>query len=485
VQLIPVGTRSLENWIVAGPDTLSLTNAAFRVQPENGLTLQEGGGPETLTFTYETAGGFAVSIAYTFSPDSYVVDVETSVLGVDRPLIFTHLGSGIAPNEADSVQEVRAMAWVGNHLDDGIEATALNKVDEAELIEGPFRWAAFKSRYFVTALLPGAGVEGEEVYLGGLRLTPSLEEYQASMAVALPTAVDGVTRYRLFFGPQDHARLQSLGTDLEDVNPYGWKFFRPIIRPFVGIILAILNFLHNTLSIGYGWVLILFGVIMRIVLWPLNQKAMRSQLKNMAVQPLMKEIQTKYKDNPERLQKEMMKLYKEHGFNPLGGCLPMLIPFPVLIALFFTFQNTIELRGVEFLWLADLSAKDPLYILPLFLAVSMFALQFISLRSMPEANPQMKVMMWFMPLFMGFIFLQFPSGLNLYYATSNIATIPQQILIARERKKVKPLTSSGGGGGGDGDAPKREPAEEAAAAEAAQRSSKGGKSRKSRRNRKK
>ena len=92
--------------------------------------------------------------------------------------------------------------------------------------------------------------------------------------------------------------------------------------------------------------LVVFGVLMRVVLWPLNQKAMRAQLRNMAVQPLVQEIQTKHKDNPEKLQKEMMRLYKEHGFNPLAGCLPMLLPWPVLIALFFVFQNTIELRGV-------------------------------------------------------------------------------------------------------------------------------------------
>jgi YidC/Oxa1 family membrane protein insertase len=116
----------------------------------------------------------------------------------------------------------------------------------------------------------------------------------------------------------------------------------------------------------------------------------------------------------------------------------MLLPWPVLIALFFVFQNTIELRGVPFYWLPDLSAKDPFYILPVFLAASMFALQWISFRSMPEQgqNPQMKMMLWFMPLFFGFIFMQFPSGLNLYYAVANIATIPQQLLIAKERQKA-------------------------------------------------
>jgi YidC/Oxa1 family membrane protein insertase len=181
------------------------------------------------------------------------------------------------------------------------------------------------------------------------------------------------------------------------------------------------------------------------VLFPLNQKAMRAQIKNMAVQPLIQEIQAKHKDNPEKLQKEMMKLYKEHGFNPLGGCLPMLLPWPVLIALFFVFQYTIELRGVSFLWLPDLSAPDPYYILPAFLGVSMFLLQWVSMRSMPQTNQQMKMMMYFMPIMMVFIFFQLASGLNLYYATANIATLPQQIWIAGERKKAQakpPLTLS-------------------------------------------
>jgi YidC/Oxa1 family membrane protein insertase len=164
---------------------------------------------------------------------------------------------------------------------------------------------------------------------------------------------------------------------------------------------------------------------------------MRANLRNMAVQPLVKEIQTKYKDQPEKLQKEMIKLYKEHGFNPLAGCLPMLIPWPVLIALFFVFRSTIELRGVSFLWLPDLSAKDPLYLLPVFLGISMFLMQYVSYKSLDTPNPQMKMMMWMMPGMMVFIFLNLASGLNLYYATANIATIPQQMWIANERKKMK------------------------------------------------
>jgi YidC/Oxa1 family membrane protein insertase len=236
-----------------------------------------------------------------------------------------------------------------------------------------------------------------------------------------------------------------VGRDLQDVNPYGWKFLRPVIRPLAHLVIWLLTALHNVLSLAYGWVLILFGILIQIILWPLNVRAMRSQMKTMELQPRIKEIQDKYKQEPEKLQKEMMKLYKEHGFNPLGGCLPMLLPWPILIALFFVFQNTIELRGVAFLWLPDLSAPDPYFILPVFLGISMFLLQWVSMRSMPQQNPQMKMMMYVMPVMMVFIFFQLASGLNLYYATANIATLPQQIYIANERKKASakpPLTTS-------------------------------------------
>ena len=275
------------------------------------------------------------------------------------------------------------------------------------------------------------------VIVGGLIVSRGEIDGRVRIGAAQTVANDGSFAYRLFMGPQEYARLSSLGQGLEEVNPYGWRFFRPVIRPFVSIILTILVFLHTQLTWGYGWVLVFFGVLMRVVLFPLNHKAMKAQLRNMAVQPLVQEIQKKYKDNPEKLQKEMMRLYKEHGFNPLAGCLPMLLPWPVLIALFFVFQNTIELRGVDFLWLPDLSAKDPYFILPVLLAISMFLMQWVSLRSLDAPNPQMKMMMYIMPPMMLVIFANLASGLNLYYATANLATVPQQIWIAKERKKMR------------------------------------------------
>ncbi len=451
VELVPPGAQPyFAQRLVVGKDTVDLSRQRFTVEPSGGLTLTEASGPQTLRFVYQhPTSPFRFEISYTFEPDAYAVTVRGTVTGLSRPLLVTDLGEGLAFNEADSTGEARAMAYVGNHLQDGIHSHSLRKPDLG-VHEGPYKWVAFKSKFFVLALIGGESEESASAtsYLGGMVVKQNDLPDRADVAVTQSVGTDGTFAYRIFAGPQEYARLASLGEDMDEVNPYGYRWVQPVVRPIVAVIMWVLTFLHHQLTIGYGWVLILFGVLMRVVLWPLNQKAMKAQLRNMAVQPLLQEIQAKYKDQPERLQKEMMKLYKEHGFNPLAGCLPMLLPWPVLIALFFVFENTIELRGVSFLWMPDLSAPDPRYILPVFLGLSMFLMQWVTMRSLPQSNSQMKIMMWVMPIMMVFIFFRLPSGLNLYYATANLATIPQQIWIANERKKVQVLKPSGPSSGG-------------------------------------
>jgi YidC/Oxa1 family membrane protein insertase len=201
--------------------------------------------------------------------------------------------------------------------------------------------------------------------------------------------------------------------------------------------MRLLLWMHDRLQLSYGWVLVIFGVAVRIVLWPLNQRAMRSSLKMQVLQPEMAAIQKKYRNNPQKQQEEMVRIYREHGMSPFSmfsGCLPLLIPMPVLFALFFVFQNTIEFRGVSFLWLDDISLKDPYYILPLIMGVSMYVLSWIGMRNAPP-NPQAKMMMYMFPVIMTVALLSLAAGLNLYYAVQNIAALPQQWLIARERAR--------------------------------------------------
>jgi YidC/Oxa1 family membrane protein insertase len=390
---------------------------------------------EPTTFQLQaTVNGATVAFDYAFDPESYLIALHGRVEGLgDDATLLMDFGPRLAVNEADSAEDLRALAYVVNARQEGIEAVQISKVESNRIEEGPLEWVALRNKYFLAAAI---GPDAESAGFGGV-IAEGAPGGAELVRATLPLARDGSYDLRLFFGPQEYSRLAAVGEELKDVNPYGWRIFRPIIRPLAEIITWLLTAGHGALGLGYGWVLILFGVAMRGLLWPLNAKAMRSQLKTMELQPRIKEIQTKYKEKPEQLQKEMMRLYKEEGFNPLGGCLPMLIPWPVLITLFFVFQNTIEFRGVGFLWLPDLSRPDPLYLLPVVLGLSLFALQFMNMRATGSDNPQQKMLMYFMPVMMTVIFLNFASGLNLYYAASNVASLPQQIQIIGERKRAK------------------------------------------------
>jgi YidC/Oxa1 family membrane protein insertase len=232
------------------------------------------------------------------------------------------------------------------------------------------------------------------------------------------------------------SRLHAVGHDFYDINPYGWPGFRTLIRPIAVAARALLVWMHEHLGIAYGVVLILFGIMIRLVLWPLNQKGMRASIRMQALQPEMQKIQDRYKDDPTQLQKEVMQLYKREGVNPFSGCWPLLLPWPILLALFFVLANTIELRGQSFLWLPDLSLKDPFFILPVLMGASMFGVNKVGMMGMPP-NPQSKMMLYMLPVMMTVLFINFASGLNLYYFIQNLVSVPQQWILAQERLKAK------------------------------------------------
>jgi YidC/Oxa1 family membrane protein insertase len=151
----------------------------------------------------------------------------------------------------------------------------------------------------------------------------------------------------------------------------------------------------------------------------------------------MQALQDRHKDDPQALQREVMQLYKKHNVNPFSGCWPMLLPWPILLALFFVFQNTLELRGQAFMWLPDLSLKDPLFVLPVLMGGSMFALNKVGMRGLPP-SPQTKMMLYFLPVMMTVMFVNFASGLNLYYFVQNMVSLPQQWYLSKERLKNQP-----------------------------------------------
>ena len=436
VGLVPEGSGGLIRYrLRVGDRTIDLASLPFRAEPEADMALAEGGAPDSLRLVHaDSASGFGVELTYRFTPDDYLFDVSARVTGAGSvtPQLLIGLGPTLPFHEWNEDEELRTLAYVVNNPQRGIESVQLDRVQQERIENGPLVWVAIKNKYFRAAAIQSAN---SPMPFGGLIAQPAAGEHRADLTATLLPNTEGEFAFRLYMGPQQADRLAAVGNQLQDVNPYGWRFLRPAIRPLAHAITWLLLEMHRVLGLGYGWVLILFGVMVRVLLWPLNARAMRSQMKSMELQPRLKELQTKYKTEPERLQKEMLRLYKEEGFNPMGGCLPLLIPFPVLITLFFVFQATIEFRGEPWLWLPDLSRPDPLYIIPVLMGASMFVLQWLSMRSARDVNPQMKFMMWFMPIFMVVIFLKFASGLNLYYTAMNIASIPQQLLISRERAR--------------------------------------------------
>ena len=436
VNLVAAHSDLLGLALLSGGDTVSFRDWDFTPSSES-LDVRSG---EAVLTLQAARGELGITVTYRFTPDNYLVGVTGQVtgLGPNGGTLLIGLGPTVRNTESDSVLHQRELAIVTKGLKESEKHTlgGLSRAAPTDLA-GPFEWVAVKSKYFVAALFAvDSTVSGSAGRLTALRAMPTdtrKRPAEADIRASLPLPVAGQFHYSLYAGPLEYHRLRAMGHDFYDVNPYGWPGFRTIIRPVAVAGRWLLVKMHS-LGIAYGVGLILFGIMVRLALWPLNQKAMRSSMAMQAVQPLMKDLQERYKNDPQKLQQEMFKLYKEHNVNPFGGCWPMLIPMPILLALFFVFQNTIELRGAPFLWITDLSMRDPLFIIPILMGLSMYLVSKIGQLGM-ESTPQMKTMLYMMPVMMTVLFFNFPAGLNLYYAVQNVASIPQQWMIAKERQK--------------------------------------------------
>jgi YidC/Oxa1 family membrane protein insertase len=429
IELARSGEPLLSYQVATPAGTTPLANAAF-----TGAPLPGGNGVQ---YNASTPAG-VVDIRYVVAPDSYVVHVSGKVEGAPAgSSLLVTLPQGLRSAEVDTLDDMHHFAIAYKRKASDATGVPFTKVDagEKQEIRGPLTWAVTKSKYFMVAVAAPDSLHsfGDMTITGGPRATKAVSHMTGVVQVPLH---DGAFSFDVYAGPQEWRRLRALGRDLDTANPYG-GYLQKVVQPFATIVMRALLWLHETFRMSYGWVLVLFGVMIRLLTWPLNQSAMRTSLKMQRIQPELQELQKRHKGDPQRLNTEMMKLYKEHDMSPfssLAGCMPMLIPMPILFALFYVFQNTIEFRGVPFLWLPDISLKDPYYILPVLMGISMFILSWIGMRNAPP-NPQTKMMAYVMPIVMTVIFFRFPSGLNLYYTVQNMVTIPQQWLLAKERAK--------------------------------------------------
>ncbi|HEX6368849.1 MAG TPA: membrane protein insertase YidC, partial [Longimicrobium sp.] len=315
VQLVPRSARDvLAQRVVVGRDTLDFRNVTFVPSAER-IDLRDGDQPKQLRFVSSNPGPVRAEVTYTFRPDGYLVDVQGRFTGVPRNAqLVTELGTGLAPHDSPKHGSANELAFVGWDRDK-IRRTYIRKVQFADTIAGPLVWAGVKDRYFLIAL-----IESGQNRFSRLEMEPARDvkyaigndtaySSRARGRVVQTLGADGAFRMQAYLGPQEHGRLAAVGHELEEVNPYGYRWLRPVVRPIAAVVLWALKRLHD-LGLSYGWVLILFGFIVRLATWPLNARAMRAQMKNMAIQPQLqarvKEVQAKHRDDPARMNQEMM-----------------------------------------------------------------------------------------------------------------------------------------------------------------------------------
>ncbi len=432
VELAQPGDRLLAwRMVFPGGDTVSTHRTPF--------TMTRSDEPDATRLRYEAmVGARRVAVTYSFLPDSYRVNVGVTVTGPNSDgYLLVDLPPGFQSSEADTTEDRNHLAYAYKQENRSADLVKFSKLDPGERLikQGPFTWVVAKSKYFLLGVLSPPNEPGfvELDVVGGPRTGKQASRAQGHIVTNLR---NGAAAFEIYAGPQEFRRMVAMGREFESSNPYG-GFLQKVIQPFATIVMKVLLWMKERVGLSYGWVLVIFGVAVRLILWPINQRAMRTSLRMQQLQPEIQAVQAKHKGDPQKTQAEIMKVYAEYGLSPfssLTGCLPMLIPMPVFFALFFVFQNTIEFRGVPFLWLPDISLPDPLYLLPILVAATAFLVSWIGLQSAPD-NQQARIMTYLIPGIMLVFFINFASGLNLYYAVQNIASIPQQWLIAQERKR--------------------------------------------------
>ncbi len=388
------------------------------------LKLDENNKTGSIVFAY-FKDGVSIRRSYTFYAGSYRVDLTDEAAGL--PEYWITLGSdfGIFDNSAGNTH-------VGPALLKGttLEELKPGKLGEPKTFKDDLRWIAQEDKYFFSAIVPAGKVEEARAWT-----------YNNSPVIAFK-GVSGENKFYIYTGPKDHDSLEKLNLGLEHIIDFG--FFSIIARPLFWVLKFFYRFLGN-----YGWAIILLTIVVRIPFIPILNKGQKSMKKLQELQPKMGEIKEKYKKDPQKMQAEMMELYKKYKVNPMSGCLPMVLQIPVFFALYKVLLIAIELRGAPFMfWITDLSGPDTLFghfpsWLPLLagsavgpLPIVMGITMVIQQKMTPTAgDPKQAKMMMLMPIVFTFMFLNFASGLVLYWLTNNILSIIQQFFVNRKISK--------------------------------------------------
>ena len=434
----------------------SLRTALFSSAAPKNLDLSRGGATSgRLRFQY-AEGGVEVVKTLVFRSGSYEVEVDCQVFINGRRVDYFLLWQGgFGDATLEKTWSKRQVFYRGQ---DAIERMEAGNLESKQEMEGRFGFLGVEDHYFAGVFLP-VGPSGLQRIRLARDTGPSAEESEAHSLRAGVHSAASQGRFKLFVGPKD---TEVLPEELRELINYGWFAF--LCKPlFVGLV-----WIYGVVG-NYGVSIVLLTIVINAALFPLRYKSVTASQKMQKIQPKIKAIQEKYKKlkptDPKRQQmnSEVMALYKEHGVNPLGGCLPLLLQMPFLFAFYNLLDVAIELRQAPFFaWIQDLSAPDPTYLLPVLMVGSMMLTQ--KLTPMPSADPLQAKMMLFMPLIFGFMMATQSSGLVLYWFTSNLVNIVQQLAMNRFGPGATSKQESGGGGGGKSAARLEQPRPEAKAA---------------------
>lgn len=394
-----------------------------------------------LTFIYESPQpGLRLEKQLTIRHDSYLVDVTIHSYGLPGPL-QVNLGTnfGIIEWGEGFIGLIGPAVMVGDTIEKDMPDQG-----EAER-RGDVRWVALQDKYFLSVLIPRSGPTERAA------VVKKEADKLVSAGLRLPTGDQSDVSLQLYAGPKEFDTLKSMNLGLEDTIDFGWFIYgswgivKAVAKPLFYVLRFLYDYTHN-----YGVSIILLTIGIKLLFVPLQYKSYKSMKDMQGIQPKVAALQAKYKDDRERLNRELIRLYREHKVNPVGGCLPMLLQMPVFVALFNILYMTIDLRQAPFiLWIKDLSAQDPYYVLPVLMGISMVVQQKIMPTTM---DPTQAKIMLLLPAFMTVLFLTFPSGLVLYWLTNNAITILQQFVTDRYiMKRPTPApTAVPGGSASDG-----------------------------------
>lgn len=415
----------------AGDEALTRLLNGSLYQVERDFTRLDKSHPTgRVTLTLQ-APGSAVRVRkeLTFHHDSYLVDVAIATEGIPGTL-----GAALGTNFGivEWTEGLIGLIGPASRIGDKIEK---DLPDTEEELKGDVTWAALQDKYFMSVIIP-TGATGVLVRKEAERL--------ASVQVRFPApSTPAPLSFRLYAGPKAFDTLKTLDAGLEDTIDFGWFIYGSwdTVKAVAKPLFAVLQFLHEYTQ-NYGIAIVLLTIGIKLLFAPLQYKSYKSMKEMQLVQPKVLALQNKYKDDRDRLNKELIKLYRDHKVNPVGGCLPMLLQMPVFVALFNVLYMTIELRQAPFvLWVTDLSVPDPYYVLPILMGVTMMIQQKITPTTM---DPTQAKMMLLLPAFMTLLFLNFASGLVLYWFTNNLLTIGQQFITDRYIYKQPTFAAAAG-----------------------------------------